>query len=1065
MKCLICQENNLTRFMVRRDKLEFFKCQICHLIQSKRTYQVNYDEKYFDKESSETIGYQEYSRQPLFELYWQVALIKLLGGVQNQKVLDIGCATGKFLELAENEGFSARGIDISEYAYTICKKKGFEVRLANIERVRNIHKNYEFICAWELIEHLSNPLFAIKKIMKWLPKNGIFIFSTPNVTDKKPDWNGFQISNEHFIYFAEKTLKYLFKKVNPQFNLELINFSSDNSDTLIGIVYKNKGSLNKYRNIIQALKFKSYVSNKKYNTYLASIYSNFNQKEALEEYFKRYNSVISPIKISYAYKNPNFYEILDTLNNNSKTWLSKSYLWPYLNSLKELQRENLKNLLTKSQSEIENLKKEKTKVSRDLYVSEQRLQAIFNSRIWYFLGFYKRVIALYKKFTNLYLTNRKLVIRDPNVSLIKKMTYLFFPFKPIYFEAGNYRFYDVLIFSIISWTHKKQRPQHLAYQFAKNNHRVFYIENSFIKAPRRNLSRKELESLVEVTRVSQNTYVVKLVCFNDLFIYQDTISDEIDLTYLKWSIEYILNNARIQKFIMKIDAPFWYQLAREFPSSIIYDCLDKHSGFWTHTENISDIEDELAKNSNLVLASSSSLYRNMKKLNQNVVLVQNACEFAHFNKKTETIPEELQMLKRPIIGYFGAISDWLDYKLVDYIAQKKRDISLVFIGNYDSRARINILKRIKNVYYLGEQKYVDLPNWIHNFDVTILPFKITSLTLATNPVKMYEIFATGKPLVSVNLPEIQRVKNLCYIANSQKEFVKKIDQALKENNPIIQKERIKFASLNTWEERYKIIEESIKRHIYPKVSVIMVSFNTYAFTISTIESVIKYSNWPNLEIIVVDNNSSDLSPKYFYKAQKLYPQLQVIYNSTNLGFATANNIGLKNATGEYIILLNSDTIVTNNWIENLIKHLKNAKIGLVGPVTNLIGNEAKIDLKYKSTAEMQEKVRKYVEKHQGSFFEIDNLAFFCVAGKKSLFDEIGPLDERFKFGFFEDDDYCIRVKKKGYKLICAEDVFIHHVGHATLNKMPQFSKIFNINRIKFEKKWGHRWLPHTYRKL
>ncbi len=93
------------------------------------------------------------------------------------------------------------------------------------------------------------------------------------------------------------------------------------------------------------------------------------------------------------------------------------------------------------------------------------------------------------------------------------------------------------------------------------------------------------------------------------------------------------------------------------------------------------------------------------------------------------------------------------------------------------------------------------------------------------------------------------------------------------------------------------------------------------------------------------------------------------------------------------------------------------------------------------------------------------LALFCVAMRRTTFDEIGPLDERFGIGMFEDDDYAIRLQQKGYKMLCAEDVFIHHWGKASFSQLrePEFMRLFEENKVKLEQKWGIQWEPHKAR--
>jgi GT2 family glycosyltransferase len=107
---------------------------------------------------------------------------------------------------------------------------------------------------------------------------------------------------------------------------------------------------------------------------------------------------------------------------------------------------------------------------------------------------------------------------------------------------------------------------------------------------------------------------------------------------------------------------------------------------------------------------------------------------------------------------------------------------------------------------------------------------------------------------------------------------------------------------------------------------------------------------------------------------------------------------------------------------------------------------------------MERFAEEYTQKHIGKVFDIRMLALFCVAMRRSTVEEIGLLDERFGIGMFEDDDYAVRVKEKGYSIICAEDVFVHHWGSASFSRLADAKY-----RAIFEEKWGRKWEPHRYR--
>ena len=179
----------------------------------------------------------------------------------------------------------------------------------------------------------------------------------------------------------------------------------------------------------------------------------------------------------------------------------------------------------------------------------------------------------------------------------------------------------------------------------------------------------------------------------------------------------------------------------------------------------------------------------------------------------------------------------------------------------------------------------------------------------------------------------------------------------------------------------------------------------------------------------------------------------------NRGFPAACNAGLAEARGEYLVLLNNDTVVTRGWATALIAHLaRDRRLGLVGPVTNAIANEARIDVGYRDLAELPAWARAWARDHDGETFPIPMLAFFCVVMRREVFAKVGALDERFGTGMFEDGDYNRRVRAAGWEVRCARDAFVHHWQKASFRRLGKdaYFRLFEENRRKYEEKWGKR---------
>ena len=252
----------------------------------------------------------------------------------------------------------------------------------------------------------------------------------------------------------------------------------------------------------------------------------------------------------------------------------------------------------------------------------------------------------------------------------------------------------------------------------------------------------------------------------------------------------------------------------------------------------------------------------------------------------------------------------------------------------------------------------------------------------------------------------------------------------------------------------------------PRASIVVVTYGNLVYNRLCLESVLANTHGVEYELVVVDNGSPDETPAYLRVLARLHPQVRVHCNARNLGFAAASNQGLAAATGEVLVLLNNDTIVPPGWLARLDRHLEDPAVGLVGPVTNRTGNEAQIETGYRTYGELLAFARAHQDTHDGERFDIRMVAMFCAALRRQTFEHVGPLDERFGIGLFEDDDYALRVRAAGYRVVCAEDTFVHHFGQASIGQLAAsgaYGALFEANRRRFEAKWGVTWQPHQRR--
>jgi GT2 family glycosyltransferase/SAM-dependent methyltransferase/glycosyltransferase involved in cell wall biosynthesis len=615
---------------------------------------------------------------------------------------------------------------------------------------------------------------------------------------------------------------------------------------------------------------------------------------------------------------------------------------------------------------------------------------------------------------------------------------------------------DYIVFGIIDWSFRYQRPQQIANELSKKGRRIFFISVSFIDSD-------EAGFIVEKLNQDATLFNIHLNLKSSPSIYIDTPSLD-QLTQLKGCMELLLRWIDARQLVSIVQHPYWKDLAVVLPAAkLVYDCMDYHEGFGEFSTKTDLAEQSLLKNADLVFVSSSWLDKKVNDKVRYCHIMRNACEYEHFSKTREDVYRDLS--GRQIIGYYGAIADWFDEDLIKKVAAAFPECCVLLIGD----DTIDLNKRIKNysnILMLGEIAYAELPRYAQAFDVCLIPFKLCELTQATNPVKAYEYLSMGKPVVSVDLPEMRQFSGLCRVASTQQQFMSHIQEALQEIKGSQCLERQEFAQKQTWTHRVNdlmtITESSVLDDL---VSIVVVTYNNLYLTQACLDSLVNYSDYSNIEIIVVDNASIDETQSWLKSWVSGADNRRLILNDKNLGFAAANNQGLEIAKGKYLVMLNNDTYVTPGWLRTLVNHIRrDLKIGLIGPVTNNIGNEARISTSYGNMSEMINYAANWTRSHMGQLFQLRTAAFFCVMMHREVFETIGPLDEAFGRGYFEDDDYCRRIEKAGLRVVCAEDVFIHHHLSASFNKLnyKDRSKLFEENKKRYESKWG-KWIPHSYR--
>jgi len=256
-------------------------------------------------------------------------------------------------------------------------------------------------------------------------------------------------------------------------------------------------------------------------------------------------------------------------------------------------------------------------------------------------------------------------------------------------------------------------------------------------------------------------------------------------------------------------------------------------------------------------------------------------------------------------------------------------------------------------------------------------------------------------------------------------------------------------------------------HNLKKISIIIVNFNSKNLLCDCITSIFNCSGYDNLEIIVVDNGSTDNSLKL---AKERFSMIKFIENRTNAGFAKANNIGINNSCGDYILLLNPDTVIKEDSILKMLEYFENnPDVGILGP--KLLNSNGTIQLSCRSFPKFSNAIfnryspitllfpkNRFSAKYLYSDWvhdqpkEVDWVSGACLLTKKGILAQTGLLDENF-FMYCEDIDLCFRVKLTGKKVLYfPQAVVMHHIRCKNNSTTLESIKNHHISMYKFFKK-------------
>jgi GT2 family glycosyltransferase len=248
---------------------------------------------------------------------------------------------------------------------------------------------------------------------------------------------------------------------------------------------------------------------------------------------------------------------------------------------------------------------------------------------------------------------------------------------------------------------------------------------------------------------------------------------------------------------------------------------------------------------------------------------------------------------------------------------------------------------------------------------------------------------------------------------------------------------------------------AVPRRARGLVSIVTLSWNAPQFTRMAVDSILRYTSEP-YELIVVDNGSREETLEYLRGIAD--PHVRVIYNGTNLGYGGGNNVGMAEARGQYVVLLNNDVIVTKGWLDALLGPFdRMPRVGVSAPRSNkVVGPQQVADAQYDDEAGIHAYAKQRRERFAEQGFLTERAIGLCLCIDRRVIDEIGGFDERFEVGNFEDDDLSVRVRGAGYEIYVCDDAYIHHFGSQSFAaNNVDYRATITSNWKRFAEKWGY----------
>jgi len=376
---------------------------------------------------------------------------------------------------------------------------------------------------------------------------------------------------------------------------------------------------------------------------------------------------------------------------------------------------------------------------------------------------------------------------------------------------------DIVTLSTQDWNDLWTRKQRFVLQFARQGNRVLYVETqfhwvSYVRQFRKHWRRVFLFAL-GARRVEENLFVYTPPLLVPAFQVFPSLA-KVNNFVLGIALKRVMKKLGMKSPVLWIYTHFNKSLIKKLGAKkALYECVDDYSGAkgLIKREVVIKQEAETLKEVNAAIVTAESLRPSKLAYNSRIHVVCNAANVSHFNRavsEKHIEPVDLSGVGRPRLVFLGMTQYWVDLELLDYIAGEKPEWQIVMIGPV--AVDVRRFERAKNMHFLGNKPYDDLPDYMAYCDVALNPYRVDDVAKGCSPLKLYEYLAAGLPVVSTEMPEARKFDKIVTVASNYEMFVLAVEEILIRDagsREELKKQALAESQKHSWEKRFREVEK------------------------------------------------------------------------------------------------------------------------------------------------------------------------------------------------------------------------------------------------------------------